>query len=67
MNLQPTDGLLDLKGVLDALSVKSRTSYYKYAKQPNFPRPVRINGHKGPLRFKAREVTLFINSLAAGE
>lgn len=65
MNLQPSDGLLDLKGVLDALAVKSRTSYYKYAKHPNFPRAVRVAGGKGPLKFKAREVAQFIDSLKA--
>ena len=67
MNLQPSDGLIDLRGVLDALSVKSRSSYYKYAKHPSFPRAVRVNGGKGPLRFKAREIAQFIDSLSAGE
>jgi predicted DNA-binding transcriptional regulator AlpA len=67
MNLQPSDGLLDLRGVLNALSVKSRTSYYKYAKHPNFPRAVRVIGSNGPLKFKAREVAQFIDSLKAGE
>ena len=67
MTLQPSDGLLDLKGVLDALSVKSRTSYYKYAKHPGFPRAVRVLGGKGPLKFKAREIVQFIDSLKAGE
>jgi predicted DNA-binding transcriptional regulator AlpA len=67
MALQNFDDLVDLKGVLAALSVKSRTSYYKYAKNPNFPRAVRVNGSKGPLKFKSREIAQFINSLNAGE
>jgi predicted DNA-binding transcriptional regulator AlpA len=67
MSLQTTESLVDLKGVLKALALRSRSSYYKYAKNPNFPRAVRVNGGKGPLKFKAREITKFINSLNAGE
>jgi predicted DNA-binding transcriptional regulator AlpA len=67
MGLHRFDDLVDLKGVLAALSVKSRSSYYKYAKNPNFPRAVRVNGDKGPLKFKAREVAQFIDSLNSGE
>jgi predicted DNA-binding transcriptional regulator AlpA len=67
MNLQPSDGLLDLRSVLEALAVKSRSSYYKYAKYPGFPRAVRVGGSKGPLKFKAREIAQFIDSLKAGE
>lgn len=65
MDHPQSDVLVDLKGFLSALSVKSRTSYYKYAKHPNFPRAVRVNGSKGPLKFRAQEVAAFINSLNA--
>ena len=65
MNIQHQDGLVDLKGLLAALSLRSRSSYYKYAQRDDFPRGFRLGGNRGPLRFKARDVVAFIESLKA--
>ncbi len=62
------DRLLSLSAVMKMLSVASRSTMYNYVKQnPDFPKPFKIAGERGRVKFRAREVAQFIDSLGAGE
>jgi predicted DNA-binding transcriptional regulator AlpA len=65
---QLQDELIDMKGAMKLLCVKSRSSVYKYvAENPSFPKPYKLNGSKGRVKFKASELSHFIYSLKSGE
>ena len=65
---QPHDGLVDMKGLMALLCVKSRSSVYKYvAENPDFPRPCKLSGGTGRLKFKANEIARFIELLKASD
>lgn len=66
MGNQPIDSLVDMKGLMAMLCLKSRSSVYKYvAQNPNFPRPCKLAGGRGRNRFKTSEVQNYIDSLNA--
>jgi predicted DNA-binding transcriptional regulator AlpA len=61
---QRHDELVDMKRAMKLLCIKSRTSVYKYAAEnPAFPKPYKLNGAKGRVKFKASELFQFIESL----
>jgi predicted DNA-binding transcriptional regulator AlpA len=65
---QRQDELVDMKGAMKLLCVKSRTSVYKYvAENPAFPKPYKLNGTKGRVKFKASELSRVIDSLKSGD
>ena len=68
MTPQAPDSLLSLSTVMRMMSVRSRTTIHNYLRQnPDFPRPCKIAGSRGRVKFKASEVSLFIESLKAGD
>ncbi len=68
MPIQPSDGLVDMKGLMALLSVKSRSSIYRYiSENPAFPKPVKLSRHSGRVKFKISDVTRFIDAADASE
>jgi predicted DNA-binding transcriptional regulator AlpA len=64
---QRQDELVDMKGAMELLRLKSRSSVYKYAAEnPAFPKLYKLNGTKGRVKFKASELYQFIDSLKSG-
>lgn len=58
------DTLISLTALMRLLSVSSRTTVYRYLEEnPNFPRPCKIGGRRGRMKFKSTEVAKFIDSL----
>ena len=64
---EPT-GLISMKECMRLLSVSNRSTVYGYLKHnPDFPRPCSLSKGRSRVRFKAVEVSRFIESLAPRE
>jgi predicted DNA-binding transcriptional regulator AlpA len=60
------DTLISLTDLMKLICVSSRTTIYRYLDEnPDFPRPCKIGGRRGRMKFKAAEVARFIDSLEA--
>lgn len=60
------DTLISLTDLMKLISVSSRTTVYRYLDEnPEFPRPCKIGGRRGRMKFRAAEVARFIDSLEA--
>lgn len=60
------DRLLTMSEVMRLMSVKSRTTIYRYLQEnPDFPRPCKMGRDRGRLKFRATEVARLIGSLEA--
>jgi predicted DNA-binding transcriptional regulator AlpA len=68
MTPEQPDALLSMSAVMKIISVTSRTTVYRYLHEnPDFPKPCKIGASRGRVKFKAREIAQFIDSLKAGE
>jgi len=66
-SIEPT-GLISMKECMRLLSVSSRSTVYGYMKQnPDFTRPCSLSKGRSRVRFKAVEVSRFIESLPPKE
>lgn len=64
MNTAETDGLVSMRTLMSLISVTSRATVYKYIEQiPDFPQPCQFGVRRGRVRFKASEVSRYIESL----
>ncbi|MFM2099126.1 MAG: hypothetical protein RLZZ366_665 [Pseudomonadota bacterium] len=58
------NGLISMRECMRPLSISSRSTVYGYLKyNPDFPAPCMLSRRKSRIRFKASEITRFIESL----
>jgi predicted DNA-binding transcriptional regulator AlpA len=66
MHAPEPDGLVSMRTLMSLISVTSRATVYKYIEQvPDFPQPCQFGVRRGRVRFKASEVSHYIESLPA--
>ena len=64
MNTAEPNGLVSMRTLMSLISVTSRATVYKCIEQiPDFPQPRQFGVRRGRVRFKASEVSRYIESL----
>ncbi len=64
MHPSETDGLVSIRALMQLISVNSRATVYKYINEvPDFPQPCQFGVRRGRVRFKASDVSRYIESL----
>jgi predicted DNA-binding transcriptional regulator AlpA len=64
MQIYEPSGLISMRECMRLLSVSSRSTVYGYLKHnPDFPRPCMLSRGRSRIRFKASEITRFIEGL----
>lgn len=64
MHPSETGGLVSIRALMQLISVNSRATVYKYINEvPDFPQPCQFGVRRGRVRFKASDVSRYIESL----